>query len=268
MQNQGLTVTRRAASLAIALSGLGGGAAAQERPRINIREVGSGSRSWLLLHPFTASGRFWESRARILADEHNVTVIYPDLPSHGGSRLVQRFDYDDAADAVAAAFASRRASIDLIVGASSGGLVGLKLAADWSCPVVGVGVGAAFSEANVASLREESMSLRPQTRVAIAAFLEQGAPQQEAIQRHFADLAALGRRPLFTPAETAALARRALIINGSHDSFFLPDAAHALAESISGSQLLFLTGADHLEPLAPAFRDATWAFVAAFSAAR
>ena len=238
-------------------------ALAQPEDAIHVRSVGEGDATWVLLHPFSASGRFWEGRATALAAEHGVRILSPDLPSHGRSQIVDRFTYDHAADAIGAALAPHAARISLFVGASSGGLVALKLAARLGKPVAGIGVGAAFSAANIALMQELARN-PPTDTTFVDAFLEQGEPQRAAIRRHNGDLAALGEAPLLTAAECQALARRTLIINGALDDFFLPDSAHTLANAIQGSVLSFVTGAGHLEPLAAAYRDYTWASIAAF----
>jgi pimeloyl-ACP methyl ester carboxylesterase len=234
-------------------------AVARAGDAIHVRSVGEGEAVWVLLHPFSASGHFWEARATALAAEHGVRILSPDLPSHGRSRIVERFTYDIAADAVGAALAAHAERIALFVGASSGGLTALKLAARLGKPVAAIGVGAAFSAANIALMQTVSRAPVSETTQ-----FEQGAAQRAAIQRHNGDLAALGEAPLLTGAECHALARRALIINGAMDDFFLRDSAHALADAIPGSVLSFVTGAGHLEPLAPAYRDYTWASIATF----
>ncbi|GAN00489.1 hypothetical protein U91I_04155 [alpha proteobacterium U9-1i] len=182
--------------------------------------------------------------------------------------MVQRFDYGSAADALAAALHEHRDSIDLIVGASSGGLAALKLAAAWRKPVAAIGVGASFSTANVAAMAAESQALTSGADQWVTPFLEQGAPQRAAIQRHYGDLARLGEGALIAPAECDALAGAVLIINGGADDFFLRDSAHALADAIPRSLLTFVSGAGHLQPLGAAHRVFTWRAIAAFAATR
>jgi pimeloyl-ACP methyl ester carboxylesterase len=235
------------------------------RGDINVRAVGEGNQTWLLVHPFSGSGRFWEARAAALATEHRLRVLSPDLPSHGRSRIVERFDYDRAADAIAGALAPQRANIALIVGASSGATVAMKLAARWQKPVVAIGGWFAFSATNIENMRRQSRELPPSAAQFANQFLEQGPPQLAAFRRHFGDLADYGEAPLLRQAEIAALVRRTLLINGGADKFLSREGAHALADAIPGSVLSFVTGADHLEPLAAAHRDFTWAQIAAFA---
>lgn len=64
------------------------------------------------------------------------------------------------------------------------------------------------------------------------------------------------------------IAHRALLINGAADNSFSRESALALADAIPGSVLSFVSGADHLEPLAASHRDFTWAQIAAFAKAR
>jgi len=261
--------SRRAVLAAATLAALQtNSAVAQPSADINVRSVGSGPTTWVLLHPFSASGRFWEARAAALATQHNVRILLPDLPSHGRSRIVQRFDYNAATDAIERALAVHRDSVALVVGASSGGIVGLKLASRLQRPVAAIGAGYSFTAENIAGMRELVRVPDPGTEQFVDAFLEQGEAQRAALHRHFGDLADFGTGPLFGADELAALASRTLIINGSRDDFFLPPAAHALADAIPRSTLTFATGAGHLEPLAPPYRDFTWASVAAFLATR
>lgn len=253
--------------LPLALAPLLAPAAAQQPAdaAIHLRHGGDGAPIWVLLHPFSASGRFWEARAAALAAEHRVRVISPDLPSHGRSRIVERFDYDAATAAVESALAPWRDGIALVVGASSGGIVALKLAARLRCPVAAVGVGFSFSADNVAAMRASARELPPPAAQFATAFAEQGDAQRAAIQRHFGDLAALGDQPLIDARETAALARRTLLINGSADDFFTRASVQVLADAIPGAVLTLVGGAGHLEPLAAVHRDFTWASVATFA---
>lgn len=256
-------VTRRAFGLSAAATALLNCtyAAADEQNSVFVRSVGEGERVWVLLHPFGASGRFWDARAAALANEHGVTILCPDLPSHGRSVLVERFDYADAARAVEAAIA-RWPAPELIVGASSGGIVALLLASRGRAPVSAIGVGDAFSRENIDAMRRQAIAQASDEFVTL--FVEQGDAQHQAIARHYGDLAAFGSAPLLDADCVQALAERVLIINGGRDSFFRPDSAHRLAASIPGSMLLFEPDAEHLEPLGPRFRARTWATIAAF----
>lgn len=239
---------------------------AQPVPAVHVRTAGEGPRAWVLLHPFSASGRFWEARAASLAVEHRVRVISPDLPSHGQSAIVDYFNYDVASRAIGDVLAPHRDAIDLVVGASSGGIVALKYGATLSCPVVAIGVGASFSAANIADMTARSRAAGVPDPFT-AAFLEQGDAQAMALARHFGDLARLGQQPLITSAEATALAGRTLILNGADDTFFGVESAHALARAIPRSTLMFMSGAGHLDPLGPERRAVTWATTAAFAAA-
>src|SRR5262245_28789799 len=88
------TRRRFVAQGALALAALQApGAFAQAPAPIHVRSFGDGERVWVLLHPFGASGRFWEVRAPLLAVEHGVQIVAPDLPSHGQSEIAARFDY-------------------------------------------------------------------------------------------------------------------------------------------------------------------------------
>jgi pimeloyl-ACP methyl ester carboxylesterase len=265
MSDEASFITRRAIAAAAFAGALGSSAAAggvAARP-LHVRRVGQGSRTWVFIHPFGASGRFWEARAAALAAEHGVTILSPDLPSHGRSAIVETFGYGAAAQALSAAIAGWPAP-ELIVGASSGGVVALLVGSNQRGAVAAIGVGDAFSADNIQTMTRQSAVLGAGNAEFVAAFLEQGDIQQRAIMRHFAHLARMGHAPLLGAATASALADRALIINGSRDSFFLPASAHRLAASIPGSLLMFEADAEHLEPLSARFRARTWNAIEAF----
>jgi pimeloyl-ACP methyl ester carboxylesterase len=251
-------MTRIAASIVVALTILGqlAPARAQNAPAVHVRGIGEGADCWILLHPFGASGRFWERRAPLLAQAHNVRVYFPDLPSHGRSRLVARFDYDQAAEQVRRALRRDCPRAALIVGASSGGIVAMKLGARLRVPVAAVGVGWSFSPANVAALRGQAQE--EGANAYLATFAEQGEPQISRLRRHFADLAAFGTAPLFSRGEARGLAGRLLVLWGEADDFFGRSSVDALVAAVPGARLETFPGAGHLEPFAPANAERTW----------
>jgi pimeloyl-ACP methyl ester carboxylesterase len=234
---------------------------------IHVRSVGTGERCWILLHPFGASGRFWERRAAILATAHGVRVYSPDLPSHGRSALVERFDYRAATAAVRRALRRNCPRPSLIVGASSGGIVALQLGARLRAPVAAIGVGWSFSDANIASMGRDSTQPSPGLTAWLTNFADQGAPQIARLQRHFADLAAMGTGPFLNRGEARALRGRLLVLWGEADDFFGRESVGALVAAVPRARLESFAGAGHLEPLAPANADRTWQLVGAFAAA-
>jgi len=258
------TLTRRGFAAASAAF-LSAGSALGAEPDIHLRVVGSGERTWVLLHPFSASGKLWEARAASLAEKHGVTVLSPDLPSHGRSRIVDEWSYVDAGWAVHAALGDRPAP-EVVVGASSGGIVALRLAAIYRCPVLAIGVGDAFSHANLETMRAFSQAPDTGNDAFATAYREQGEAQRLAIRKHLGQLANSGTGPFLNPGETSNIGSKTVILNGSKDDFFSQAQAHALADSIPGSALTFLTGAGHLDPLAGPWRDHTWSTVEALAA--
>ena len=235
-------------------------------PDIHVRGTGEGARCWILLHPFGASGRFWERRAPLLASAHGVRIYSPDLPSHGRSGLAERFDYDRATRAVAAATHRECPRPGLIVGASSGGIVAIKLAARLRVPVAAIGVGWSFSAANVAAMRGDSAQPSPGLSAWLANFAEQGENQVARLRRHFDDLAGIGTGPLFTRRETRALDGRLLVLWGDADDFFRRESVDGLVAAVPGARLETFGGAGHLDPFAPAHADRTWRLIADFAA--
>ena len=232
---------------------------------VHVRATGTGADCWVLLHPLGMSGKYWDRRAKLLAEEHHVRLYAPDLPDHGRSAIVPRFDYDLATDAVAASLGRYCPRPRLIIGASSGGIVGMKLAARGTGKVAVVGVGSSFTADNVKSLLEQSRP-NPEQENYLGTFAEQGEVQVSALFKSFGDLAALGTRPLLRPVERRKLSGRLLIINGGADAFFRPDSARRLARSIRGADLHILEGAQHLGPLADPYAPRTWALIGGFSA--
>lgn len=229
---------------------------------IHVRSWGAGARCWILLHPFGASGRFWERRAPILASTHSVRVYSPDLPSHGRSALVERFDYRAATVAVRRALRRDCPRPAMIVGASSGGIVALQLGAQLRAPVAAIGVGASFSDANIASMARDSAQPSAGLTAWLTNFADQGAPQIARLQRHFADLAAMGTGPFLGRGEARALGGRLLVLWGEADDFFARPSVDALVAAVPQARLETFAGAGHLEPLAPAHADRTWRLVA------
>lgn len=233
-------------------------------PAVHVRATGAGQRCWVLLHPFGASGKFWERRAPLLAQAHGVRVYYPDLPSHGASAIASRFDYASATQWVASALRKDCPRPEMVVGASSGGIVAMKLAARTRARVAAIGVGHAFTPANLANLRESADAPSEGTLRWWYNSAEQGETQIFALRRASADLAWLGTGPLITRKEARALSGRLLVLNGDKDEFFLPASARALAAQVPGAKLHFFEGAGHLQPLAPPHATVAWQMIATF----
>lgn len=232
---------------------------------IHIRTTGSGAHCWVLLHPLSMSGKFWDRRAKLLAEEYKVRVYAPDLPNHGLSGLAPRFSYNLAADSVRAALSPVCPSPRLIIGASSGGIVAMKLAARGSSRVAVVGVGWSFTKDNVRSLEAQSRPNADQEKY-LRSYAEEGDAQVKALFKSFQDLAEIGTGPLLTRAERRSLSGRLLIINGSDDAFFRPDNVKRLNHRIRGSELNILNGAQHLGPFAEPYATQTWSLIDSFNA--
>ena len=253
-------------TLALLATLLAAAAAPAEPPAIEVRHVGTGADCWILLHPFGASGRFWERRAPLLAAEHHVRLYAPDLPSHGLSRIVPSFAYDEAAAAVGRALSRDCPRPRLVVGASSGGIVAMKLAARTRARVAAIGVGWSFSRANLAAMAADAAHPPADLVDWLTLFAQQGPPQIAALERHYADLAASGAGPFLTAREARALRGRMLVLHGDDDDFFLMDSVAALVAHVPGTALARFPGAGHLEPLAPANAPRAWRLIGGFAA--
>lgn len=210
----------------------------------------------------------WEQRAATIAAEHHVRVYFPDLPSHGRSAVVRRFDYGDAARAIRAALRRDCPRPALVLGASSGGIVAMKIAAATGARTVAIGVGWSFTPANVTAMSAIAANPSPELTAGFARSAEQGDPQVAALARHYGDLAALGTRPLLARREAAALRGRLLVIWGDRDEFFLRPSVDALVAQIPAARMVVEEGAGHLGPLTADHAADTWREVAAFAAGR
>jgi len=232
---------------------------------INIREAGAGKGCWVLLHPFGMSGKIWDSRAIKIADAHQVRVYAPDLPDHGASALVDHFDYDAATKSIAAALASKCPRPAMIVGASSGGIVAMKLAALTRSRVAAIGVGWSFTPANVRQLQQFGEQSPAEQAKTLAPFAEQGDAQLRALAKSYSDLVALGTRRLFTRSELAALSGHLLILWGAKDDFFLRPSIDRLRASVTGEQFHVFPEAGHLGPLVEPDAAETWRLIDRFA---
>lgn len=89
---------------------------------LHISTYGTSGSRVVFLHGLFGQGRNWTTVAKAIADRHRVTLV--DLPNHGRSAWVDRMDYVEMADAVAAILAEPVA----LVGHSMGGKVAMMLA--------------------------------------------------------------------------------------------------------------------------------------------
>lgn len=90
---------------------------------VHIERGGDRGPTVLFLHGSGATGAVWEP---VLGELDGVRWIVVDLPGHGRSGWLPSYHHDDYAAALASALGAGK--IDLVVGHSLGGLVGLTLA--------------------------------------------------------------------------------------------------------------------------------------------
>jgi pimeloyl-ACP methyl ester carboxylesterase len=83
--------------------------------------VGNGPRTAALAHGASMGGAVWRDFARILVDEHDLTVILFDQRGHGRSPRADRYEVADFADDLVDTLPQ---GLDFLIGQSLGGLVG------------------------------------------------------------------------------------------------------------------------------------------------
>jgi len=117
----------------------------------------------LLLHGMGATGDVWSPATAVLERRWAGRWLAPDLAGHGAAPPLPAYSFAGLAERVAAALAP--ADRVVVLGHSLGGVVGLALAArDSALPVaavVGVGIKAVWSPAELARTRE--LAARPIT---------------------------------------------------------------------------------------------------------
>jgi pimeloyl-ACP methyl ester carboxylesterase len=96
-----------------------------EHERLHARTVGEAGPRVVFVHGLFGQGKNWTTIAKGLADRHRVTLL--DLPNHGHSPWIDRADYLDMAEMVAAELEALGEPVTL-VGHSMGGKVAMQLA--------------------------------------------------------------------------------------------------------------------------------------------
>ncbi len=96
-----------------------------EDERLHARTLGSAGPRVVFVHGLFGQGKNWTTIAKGLADGHRVTLI--DLPNHGHSPWIDRADYLDMTEMVAAELSPFGEPVTL-VGHSMGGKVAMQLA--------------------------------------------------------------------------------------------------------------------------------------------
>ena len=241
-------------------------APAPAQDAVHMRMIGAGKKCWVLVHPFGASGDYWQKRVPLLAESHRVRIYYPDLPSHGLSAPTATFNYTMATDALQSALTSLCPRPEVVVGGSSGGIIAMKLGARTHAKhVVGISVGWSFDDADIKDLVDSGERPSPGFLTYLQHFAEQGEPQIKLMLKLSKGLAEMGTGPLLTDGEVRALRGRLLVIHGDKDDFFFPPSMAKLVRQIPGTQLYLFPGAGHLGPLRPPFADVTWQLVDRFA---
>jgi 3-oxoadipate enol-lactonase len=125
---------------------------------IHVETAGAGDPAFLLVHPLGGSGRQWHGVTSILSPLSR--VVLPDLRGHGGSdRPPGPYSIRGFADDLAAVCRATGVSRCVAIGASVGGAVVLRLAADHPdlvAAVVSVGGTAALPEAGRERMRQRA----------------------------------------------------------------------------------------------------------------
>ena len=119
--------------------------------------VGNGPRTAALAHGASMGGAVWRDFARILVDEHDLTVILFDQRGHGRSPRSDRYEVADFADDLVDTLPQ---GLDFLIGQSLGGVVGAWASARLQPkryigldPAFAVGAASAFMLAKMGPLQ-------------------------------------------------------------------------------------------------------------------
>jgi pimeloyl-ACP methyl ester carboxylesterase len=117
----------------------------------------------LLLHGLGATAGVWSAFTETAATRWPGRWLAPDLPGHGGSAPMPRYDVDDYAQAIAALVAAQDAGPVTVLGHSLGGVIALALASGTygfrPIRVLGLGIKADWTDEELA--RMASLASRP-----------------------------------------------------------------------------------------------------------
>jgi len=89
--------------------------------KLEIRTLGDGPRTAVLVHGASMSGEVWRDFARILVDDYDLRVILVDQRGHGQSPRSTKYQVSDFADDLVENLPK---GLDFYIGQSLGGLVG------------------------------------------------------------------------------------------------------------------------------------------------
>jgi pimeloyl-ACP methyl ester carboxylesterase len=119
--------------------------------RWRVHEGGNGEPLLVLLHGLGATGDVWDGWRPLLARRWPGRWIAPDMPGHGGSPPLVRYNFDSFAAAVADIV--RPSAGIVVLGHSLGGVVGLAMASErFQVPVrsvIGLGIKVVWTDEDV-----------------------------------------------------------------------------------------------------------------------
>lgn len=212
-----------------------------------VEEHGLGS-PVVLLHNFGNSGAGWAFIVPELSREHRVLLV--DLPGHGRSTGWKEdvFDYSAAAKRVFRALDQSGVQRFGLVGASTGGAVALRMAAEQPERVEALVVVGGFDrltdEATAILKQPGCQDLTPDQWARKRQQHSHGDDQIRGLQRMFCN--ETNNPHLLTPPPLGQVKARTLIIHGDHDRFFPVRIGLGIYQAIPKAYLWVVPDADHL----------------------
>ena len=212
-----------------------------------VEERGQGS-PVLLLHNFGNSGAGWAFIVPELSKDHRVLLI--DLPGHGRSTgwKDQVFDYPAAAKRVFRVLDQLGIHRLGLVGASTGGAVALRMAAEQPARVEALVLVGAFDritdEATAILKQPGCQGLTPDDWVRKRQQHLHGDDQIRALQRMFCN--EVNNPHLLTSPPLSHVKARTLIIHGDHDPIFPPRVGLGIYHAVPTAYLWVVPDGGHL----------------------
>lgn len=210
-------------------------------------EHGTGS-PVVLLHNFGNSGTGWTFIVPELSKQHRVLLV--DLPGHGRSTgwKADVFDYPAAAKRVFLALDQLGVQRFSLIGASTGGAVALRMAAEQPDRVEALVVVGGFDrisdEATTLLSKPGCEDLSPDDWTRQRSRHSYGDDQIRSLQKQFCN--EIRNPDLLTPLPLDQIKARTLIIQGDHDPFFPARVGVGIFQLVPKAYLWVVPDSGHL----------------------